>query len=320
LSSAEETTGNGVTGDSPADTPPRVFISYARDNAEHVDRVRRFWQFLRENWIDAKLDLAGSEERRNLPQWMQQQVDRADRILVIASPEYKIRAGSDAKPDRGRGVQFEAWLISNRFYADQSAGLREILPVVLPDCSADDIPGWLAPDAATYYTVTDYTVDGAETLLRALTGQPEDIETKLGPRPFLPPRGSGVSRTQVLIEADRADDGQIDSAVWLGGSLLCQGRAPEPAELAGLWGALRLPPLAAADRMVDAGRRLAGMLMDEAAQHALAAELDRLAPGDVVEVVLSATGPVLSLPIELIRLAQDGGEPRPLGLIPGVSA
>ncbi len=123
----------------------------------------------------------------------------------------------------------------------------------------------------------------------------------------------------MLIEADRAEDGRVDSAVWLGGSLLSQRQAPEPAELGEVWGALRLPPLEAANRMVEAGRRLAGMLMDEAAQRAVAAELDRLAPGDAVEVVLAATGPLLSLPVELIRLVRDGGETAALGLMPGVS-
>ncbi len=323
-----------MTGDSTAAESPRVFISYAHDDAAHEERVRGFWLFLRANSIDAKLDRPGSEERRDWVQWMTKQVRNADRILVIASPEYKIRAEGDAEPERGRGVQYESWLIRDRFFADQRAGVRLVLPVVLPDCSVGDIPAWLAPAAATYYLVSDYTVAGAETLLRALTGQPGEVEPDLGPRPHLPPRDTAlpppdsgvvatltrpVRRTQVLIETGRAEDGQVDSAVWLGGSLLCQGQAPEPAELAGLWGALRLPPLAAADRMVGAGRRLAGMLMDEAAQRAVAAELDRLAPGDSVEVVLAAAGPLLSLPVELVRLAHDGGETAPLGLLPGVS-
>jgi hypothetical protein len=146
-------------------------------------------------------------------------------------------------------VQWESWLIRDRFYANQQDGLRLVLPVVLPGCSADDIPSWLAPAAATYYTATDYTLAGAERLLRALTAQPGEVEPPLGPRPFLPPRDAGavagvtrpVRRTQVLIEAGRAEDGQVSSVVWLGGSLLCQRQAPEPAELDGLWGALPLP-------------------------------------------------------------------------------
>ena len=124
--------------------------------------------------------------------------------------------------------------------------------------------------------------------------------------------------TEVLIEASPSGDGQVASAVWLGGSLLCQRQAPLPAEVAGVWGALRLPALAAAERMAEAGRRLAGVLFDEAAQGVLAAVVDRLPPGDTVEVVLSAAGPLLSLPVELIRLTTEaGGEVGPLGLRPG---
>ena len=56
------------------------------------------------------------------------------------------------------------------------------------------------------------------------------------------------------------------------------------------------------------------------AQGLLAAVVDRLPPGDSVEVVLSAAGPLLSLPVELIRLATEaGGEVGPLGLEAGVS-
>ena len=70
-----------------------------------------------------------------------------------------------------------------------------------------------------------------------------------------------------------------------------------------MWGALGLPAVVAAERMADAGRRLAGMLFDEAGQQLLAGVVDRLPPGDSVEVVLSAAGPLLALPVELIRLA-----------------
>ena len=72
--------------------------------------------------------------------------------------------------------------------------------------------------------------------------------------------------------------------------------------------------------MAEAGRRLAGALLAEADQQVLAAVLDRLPPGDTVEVVLSAVRAALSLPVELIRLATgDRRETAPLGLLAGVS-
>jgi hypothetical protein len=61
------------------------------------------WLFLRASGIDARLDLPGSEERRDWPQWMSQQVRDADRILMIASAGYKLRAEGDAEPEQGRG-------------------------------------------------------------------------------------------------------------------------------------------------------------------------------------------------------------------------
>ena len=173
--------------------------------------MRDFWLFLRANGIDARLDLPAAERRQDWAQWMMREVRDADRIVVVASPEYRRRAEGDAGPGEGRGVQWEARLIRDRFYADQDAGLQLVLPVVLPGGSADDLPLWLAPASTTHYQVTGYTVAGAEALLRVLTGQPLEIEPGLGAVPYLPPRGTGpaaglarpVLRTQVLIEAER---------------------------------------------------------------------------------------------------------------------
>ena len=327
MTGAGEAADAGQAAARPGARPVRAFISYAHGDAAHEELVRSFWLFLRANGVDARLDLPGSQERRDWVQWMSRQVQDADRILVVASPQYKLRADDAAEPEQGRGVRFESWLIRQRFYADQRAGLRLVLPVVLAGCSAADIPFWLAPDAATHYRVTGFTVPGAEILLRALTGQPGEIEPPVGAVPHLPPRDTGTVtdaprsalRTEVLIEASLTGAGLVDSVVSLGGSPLCQRREPLPPQVAEVWAALRLPPLDAADRMADAGRRLAGMLLDAEAQRLLAEVAGRLPPADTIDVVLTASGPLLSLPVELVRLRRDGGETGPLGLQPGVS-
>ncbi|HXT92854.1 MAG TPA: toll/interleukin-1 receptor domain-containing protein [Trebonia sp.] len=174
----------------------RVFISYAHDDLVHEDRVRDFWLFLRGNGIDAHADLPAAERRQDWTEWMTREVREADRVLVIASPEYRRRAEGDAPPDVGRGVQWEARLIRDRFYADQQAGLQVVIPVVLPGCSAAHIPLWLGRAATTHYVVSEYTTVGAEKLLRFLTGQPWEIAPPLGPVPVLPPRSPGTAHTQ----------------------------------------------------------------------------------------------------------------------------
>lgn len=186
---------HGEASGGAAPSPVRVFISYAWNDPAHEARVRDFWLFLRQNGIDAQVDLTAAERRQDWAEWMTQQVRDADHVLVIASPEYKRRAEGDAGPDEGRGVQWEARLIRDRFYADQRAGLQVVIPVVLPGGTAADIPLWLGPAATTHYVVSECTTAGAEKLLRLLTAQPWEVNPPLGAIPVLPPRSPGAAHT-----------------------------------------------------------------------------------------------------------------------------
>ena len=125
MSSAGEAAGAGRAGERAGElAAPRVFISYAHDDAAHEERVRDFWLFLRNNGIDASLDLPAAGQRQDWAEWMTRQVRDADRVLVVASPDYKRRAEGDAGPGEGRGVQWEARLIRDR-----------LLPTSTPGCS-----------------------------------------------------------------------------------------------------------------------------------------------------------------------------------------
>jgi TIR domain len=187
-----------VVGES-AETPepsrsPRVFVSYAMVRGDDVqaESVRQFWMFLRSYGIDARLDLSAAEQRQDWSLWMAEQVREADFVLVIASPAYRERAEGRSGPAVGRGVQWEARLIRDAFYGDQYA-LNRFVPVVLPGQNVQGIPDFLAPAITTVYEVSDYTVAGAEPLLRLLTGQPAVVEPALGTVPRLPERPAATS-------------------------------------------------------------------------------------------------------------------------------
>jgi hypothetical protein len=167
----------------------RVLISYAQqaDFPGHGDAVHRLWVFLRECGINARLDLPAARQRQDWALWMADEIREADFVLVIASPEYRKRAEGRSGPDVGRGVQWEARLIRDAFYRDQR-GLDRFVPVVLPGEDIDGLPDFIAPATSTVYHVSDFTVSGADTLLRLLTGQPEIVEPPLGQVPVLDPR------------------------------------------------------------------------------------------------------------------------------------
>lgn len=169
--------------------PVVVFISYAwdSDDPSHGEAVRRLWTFLRSCGIDAQLDLDAAQQRQDWPLWMGQQIREADYVLVIASAAYRERAEGQSDPDVGRGVQWEARLIREAFYADQHE-LNRFIPVVLPGQSVDGVPEFLGPTTSTVYSVSDFTVEGAEQLLRLLTNQPDIVRPPLGVVPLLEPR------------------------------------------------------------------------------------------------------------------------------------
>ncbi|WP_164904883.1 SEFIR domain-containing protein [Streptomyces cyaneus] len=179
--------------------PGRVFISYAHDDAGHIDKVRDFYHFLRRCGIDADLDLPAGERRRDWALWMLRGIRDSRHVIVVASPEYKRRAEGDAAPGEGKGVQWESMLLRNLVYEDHAAALEKIVPVVLPEGSAKDLPVWLGGSPTGHYAVEGFAVDGAEKLLRLLTGQPYETEPPLGPKPVLAPREPVAAATPLVL-------------------------------------------------------------------------------------------------------------------------
>ena len=207
--------------------------------------------------------------------------------------------------------------------------MARFVPVVLPGGSAEDIPVWLAPASAAHYRVSEFTVAGAEDLLRVVTGQPAVLVPDLGPVPVLPPLAAAPAavgaagrpgvHTEVVIEATVS--GRVaESAVWAAGSLAGRRRGPVPPEVAGVWAALGLPGTVAGERLAAAGRALAGALLGPDVEVVVAGLLEGMSAQDTAEVVLCADGDALGLPVELLRLrTAGGGEVGPLGLLPAVA-
>jgi hypothetical protein len=147
---------------------PRVFLSYAHEPDGHDEQVRDLWVFLRSRGIDAVLDRPAAERRQDWPLWMAAELRRADYVLVIASPAYRVRAEGRAGFDEGRGVQYEAALIREKLYENREAWFGRIVPVLLAGRVSRDVPDWLGPFTSTTYAVETIDDAGMEPLLRLL--------------------------------------------------------------------------------------------------------------------------------------------------------
>ncbi|MGV9561388.1 TIR domain-containing protein [Streptomyces sp. NPDC003480] len=186
-----------MTRTEPSDAP-RVFISYAHedDGGAHADQVWELYLLLRANHVDAKLDRVAAGRRQNWPSWMLEEVQKADFVLVIASPAYKQRAEGGEAPGVGRGVAWETGLLGEYVYRHPRTWYRRVLTVVLPGASPDSLPAYLLPTAVPPFLVDPLAPGGAEELLRYLHQRPWEVEPELGPPPVLPPRDTSAGARQ----------------------------------------------------------------------------------------------------------------------------
>jgi hypothetical protein len=181
--------------------PTSAFLSYAHDTPQHSDAVRRLWYLLIENGVNAWADLAAEDQRQEWPRRMEEKLDASDFVLVVASPEYRRRTNRPPEAPDGRGVEYEAALLRDRLIGNRTLWYGRILPIVLPGRHRTEIPDFLGPWSGTFYEVKSFTVTGAESLMRILTGQPGEGGPIPGPPPRLPQRPPPTdSRSHILNE------------------------------------------------------------------------------------------------------------------------
>jgi hypothetical protein len=118
--------------------PLRVFLSYTKTSIEHQDWVRDLAKYLRENGIDARLDIWHLRPGMDLPQWMCNELDQADRVLIICNEEYASKA-------RGRlgGVGWEIRLIQGDLLQSQSSNPKKYLPILRGHFNEKSVPSFL---------------------------------------------------------------------------------------------------------------------------------------------------------------------------------
>ncbi|MEW9532825.1 CHAT domain-containing protein [Microbispora sp. NPDC049125] len=268
----------------------RVFISYAHDSDEHREAVRRLYTHLRTvQGIDAMVDLADGDRPQEWSAWIDEQFDQAAFVLVIASPQYVVRAADKAPAGQGRGVRYEASRIRDAFYQDPKEARRRFLPVVLPGGSAGDLPGFMSPGSSTVYRIA--RIDDGDPELRRLASY---VKGERGPAPpTLAPLHQG------LTLAVRAENGELITTATLSGSPLGEWRARLPTRSPWIahWSVAE-----AEKAMAEAGHELGAAVLGPATARTLTDLVDRSGIGEAVDITIAADGRALELPFELMRL------------------
>lgn len=166
-----------------AATPPKVFISYSHDSAEHKARVLALSNRLRSDGVDATIDQYEVSPPEGWPVWMEQQIRESNFVLVVCTETYLKRAERREESGKGHGVMWESVLSFQQIYDAGSKNIK-FIPVLLAGGDRSNIPAPLK--AATSYDCS--TEEGYWELYARLTNQHGKSKPELGKLKALPVR------------------------------------------------------------------------------------------------------------------------------------
>ena len=149
--------------------PPRVLISYRHESHEHAERVRALSDQLRRDGVDAVIDRYVPAPSEGWSWWMEGELKKADRVIVVCSEGYRASASREAEKGQGHGTSWEWYLIRKEFYDSRGAGER-ITPVFFNGDDERHVPSeaWDPPG----YCLTALSNDDYRQLLNDLFRRP----------------------------------------------------------------------------------------------------------------------------------------------------
>jgi len=175
----------------------KVFISYSWRPEGHKAKVLNLTNALRRDRVDCWIDQGVfPQPAQGWSAWTQQQVQNADFVIIVCSPEYseadKIEGDEELhEPDRpGKGVVWEARFIRKYLYESQGKN-KKAIPIAFESGNRQHIPFGL--NDYNFYELLDNVFDkdqsqSYEALLRHIYDKPYVQLDELGEAaPDLPP-------------------------------------------------------------------------------------------------------------------------------------
>ena len=158
---------------------PVVFISYARTNAQHIERIVNFANKLRDHGIDAKLDEWDLKVGNDIYYFMEEKIkSEAEYILLILNNEFVEKADN-----RKGGVGNEIQLISEEVYDDVKQ--EKVIPIVWEHDNEGNpyLPRFLKSRYYIDLSSEEKMGENYELLLRTLYNKPKNPKAELGEMP-----------------------------------------------------------------------------------------------------------------------------------------
>lgn len=150
-------------GDTEMPTKPKVFISYSWDNESYKLWVKKLADDLAQNDIQPILDQIDLVLGDPLPQFMEQSISCSDYVLILCTPNYKVKADA-----RKGGVGYEESIITADVFAYQNH--RKYITVLTAGTWDTAIPTWASGKFGIDLSTRPYSMNEFEKLIQTITG------------------------------------------------------------------------------------------------------------------------------------------------------
>ncbi|MGB9367818.1 MAG: toll/interleukin-1 receptor domain-containing protein [Xanthobacteraceae bacterium] len=159
---------------------PRVFISYSWDDDEHKAWVRGLSEELVKSGVEVRLDQWHVRYGESFTQFMEEEVSKADHILVICTPEYARKSNT-----RRGGVGYEQQIVSGQIVVGTPRW--KFIPIIRKgtlDSGAEcAIPPHFSGISAIEWREDLSSDQRLEEVLRAVYAKPRFVPPPLGEAP-----------------------------------------------------------------------------------------------------------------------------------------
>lgn len=173
--------------------PPRVFISYSHDSAEHKGWVLEFATTLRNRGLDAVLDQWDLKPGDDLPHFMETEIASCDYVITVCTETYVAKANAGTG-----GVGYEKMIVTASLL--QKIAHNKIIPVVRQS-SSPVLPTFLKSKRYVNFSDDSEVEYSLDDLLRTLLNAPLYEKPEVGANPFRPLQGAKPDRTADGLKA-----------------------------------------------------------------------------------------------------------------------
>ncbi len=156
---------------------PKIFISYSWDDESHVEWVLQLANRLCTDGVDVTLDRYYITPGTNIPFFMENYLKIAERIIIIFTPNYKLKAEG-----RRGGVGYEYSIINNAL-SKNIAENNKIIPIIRKGNVEDSIPDFFQQYLYVNFTDNAHFENSYMNLLRDIYNEQLIRKPTIGRKP-----------------------------------------------------------------------------------------------------------------------------------------